>query len=147
MADDKSFTLTINRTALLRVVAGIGLGLILAVVAIYLLSHPTSDSDADAPSTAPAGAADTADAAAPPAKPKPVFPHMKLEAIYGGPLEDTVIQRWRDPIDGRVCYIYLPVRVKRQPVVDSNLVDYGNNTIGSISCTAGPDVVPPKPAN
>ncbi|MBS0469719.1 MAG: hypothetical protein JSR60_01520 [Proteobacteria bacterium] len=144
MANDKSVTFTISRTSLLRAVAGIGLGLILAVIAIYLLSRPVSDGDADAPSTA--GSTDAADAAAPPAKPKPVFPHMKLEAIYGGPLEDTVIQRWRDPIDGRVCYIYLPVRVKRQPVVDSNLVDYGNNTIGSISCTAGPDVAPPKPA-
>jgi hypothetical protein len=52
-----------------------------------------------------------------------------------GPLRDTVIQRWRDPVDGTICYIYLPVIVQhgRGP---NNLVQYGPNSIGSISCLA-----------
>ncbi len=74
---------------------------------------------------------------------KPHFPFMRLEAQYAGPFQDTIIQRWRDPIDGRVCYLYLPVRVKHKPVKDKNdIVDYGRNTIGSISCS-GPVYVPP----
>ena len=63
----------------------------------------------------------------------PPLGHMQLQAQYMGPLRDTVIQRWRDPVDGTVCYIYLPIIVQhgRGP---GNLVQYGPNTIGSISC-------------
>lgn len=78
--------------------------------------------------------------AEPPQRPK--FPHMELQAQYAGPFEDTLIQRWRDPIDNRVCYIYLPMNVKHAPERQGGVLDYGANTLGSISCGApGPDVV------
>lgn len=76
---------------------------------------------------------------------RPHFPFMRLEAQYAGPFRDTIIQRWRDPIDGRVCYLYLPVRVKHAPIKDKNeIVDYGRNNIGSISCS-GPVMVRQAP--
>ena len=53
-----------------------------------------------------------------------------------GPLQDTVIQRWRDPADGTVCYIYLPITAPHSPPTGSGYVQYGANTIGSISCVA-----------
>src|SRR5262249_18601894 len=37
------------------------------------------------------------------------LPRMQLERQFAGPLQDTVIQRWRDPVDGTVCYVYLPI--------------------------------------
>src|SRR5262245_24319139 len=37
------------------------------------------------------------------------LPMMQLEQMYRGPLKDTVIQRWRDPVLGSVCYLYLPI--------------------------------------
>jgi len=60
---------------------------------------------------------------------------MKLEAQYAGPFQGTLIQRWRDPIDGRVCYLYIPVIAKHGPADQNGLLDYGPNSIGSISCT------------
>lgn len=66
----------------------------------------------------------------------PALSRMQLEAQYAGPLRDTVIQRWRDPLDGTVCYLYLPVIVQHAPG-PNNLVQYGANTIGSISCLHG----------
>ena len=62
--------------------------------------------------------------------------HMRLEAQYPGPLQDTTIERWRDPVDGAVCYIYLPIAVEHQQG-PNNLVQYGSSTIGSISCYSG----------
>lgn len=58
---------------------------------------------------------------------------MELEADYPGPLQDTTIQRWRDPVDGTVCYIYLPRVVPHSPGT-LGMVQYGAATIGSISC-------------
>jgi hypothetical protein len=63
----------------------------------------------------------------------PPIGHMQLEAQYAGPLRDTLIQRWRDPSDGTICYIYLPVIVQHA-AGPANLVQYGSNNIGSISC-------------
>jgi hypothetical protein len=60
-------------------------------------------------------------------------PHMKLEAQYPGPLQDTTIQRWRDAVDGTVCYIYLPIAVAHTPG-PAGLVQYGSANVGSISC-------------
>ncbi len=60
--------------------------------------------------------------------------HMELEAQYAGPLRDTVIQRWRDPADGTICYVYLPVIVQHSPPTPMGPVQYGANGIGSISC-------------
>ena len=67
----------------------------------------------------------------------PQMKYMQLQAEYKGPLQDTVIQRWRDPLDGTVCYIYLPVVVQHSPPTAVGAVQYGSNNIGSISCTAG----------
>ncbi|GGD09773.1 hypothetical protein [Aquisalinus flavus] len=66
--------------------------------------------------------------------PKPQFQPMELQAQYQGPFEDTVIQRWRDPVDGSVCYLYIPAQVSRERREDSPFLDYGSNNIGSISC-------------
>ena len=63
--------------------------------------------------------------------------HMQLEGQFAGPLKDTIIQRWRDPVDGTVCYIYLPVVVPHAPG-PSGYVQYGANAIGSISCIPSP---------
>ena len=66
------------------------------------------------------------------------MPRMQLEQQFAGPLQDTIIQRWRDPADGTVCYIYLPITAPHSPPVPSGYVQYGANAIGSISCTAPP---------
>ena len=65
--------------------------------------------------------------------PESNLPRMKLEAQYQGPLADTVVQRWSDPIDGTICYLYLPIAVKHSPT-PAGLYEYGANSIGSISC-------------
>ena len=44
------------------------------------------------------------------------LPRMTIQAQYGGPLQDTLIQRLRDPVDGTICYVYLPIVVHHQPV-------------------------------
>ena len=63
---------------------------------------------------------------------------MQLERQYAGPLQDTIVQRWRDGIDGSICYIYLPITAAHSPPVANGFVQYGANTIGSISCFAAP---------
>jgi hypothetical protein len=65
------------------------------------------------------------------------LPSMELERQFGGALQDTVVQRWRDPVDGTICYIYLPIRVVHSPPTAAGYVQYGPNTIGSISCVDG----------
>lgn len=74
-------------------------------------------------------------------QPKPAsqwarMPHMQLERQFAGPLEDTIVQRWRDPEDGTVCYIYLPITAQHSPPTASGFGQYGANSIGSISCFA-----------
>ena len=64
------------------------------------------------------------------------MPRMVLERQFAGPLQDTIIQRWRDPADGTICYIYLPITAPHSPPAQSGYVQYGANTIGSISCAA-----------
>jgi hypothetical protein len=61
---------------------------------------------------------------------------MQLERQFAGPLQDTIVQRWRDPADGTVCYIYLPISAAHTPPTAAGFVQYGANTIGSISCVA-----------
>ncbi len=65
------------------------------------------------------------------------LPRMGLERQFAGPLQDTLIQRWRDPGDGAICYIYLPITAPHSQPTESGYVQYGANTIGSISCFAG----------
>lgn len=76
--------------------------------------------------------------------PKPQLPTMELQAQYQGPFEDTIIQRWRDPIDGRICYVYIPAQVDRERRDDSPFLDYGNNAIGSISCGTAIQIIDPR---
>lgn len=71
------------------------------------------------------------------------LPRMQLERQFAGPLRDTIIQRWRDPADGMVCYIYLPITAQHTPPGPTGFVQYGSNTIGSISCV--PQAAPPPP--
>jgi hypothetical protein len=59
---------------------------------------------------------------------------MQLERQFAGPLEDTIIQRWRDPGDGTICYIYLPITAEHTAPTPSGYVEYNANIIGSISC-------------
>ena len=66
------------------------------------------------------------------------LPRMQLERQFAGPLQDTVVQRWRDPVDGTVCYIYLPISVAHTPTTSSGFVQYGSNTIGNINCLPNP---------
>jgi len=62
------------------------------------------------------------------------LPKMVLERQFSGPLQDTVIQRLRDPVDGTVCYLYLPISAPHSPTTSSGFVQYGPNVTGSISC-------------
>src|SRR5262245_35914192 len=65
------------------------------------------------------------------------MPRMQLERQFAGPLQATVIQRWRDPVDGTVCYIYLPFTASHSAPGAGGFVQYGPNTIGSLSCVPG----------
>jgi hypothetical protein len=114
--------------------------LIAGVVAVILIAGAIALALSGAFSHGPAAPAGTQLAAntQAPAQPQaaPPIGRMQLQAQYMGPLRDTIVQRWRDPVDGTVCYIYLPVIVQhgRGP---NNLVQYGANSIGSISCLPG----------
>jgi hypothetical protein len=68
------------------------------------------------------------------------MPRMLLERQFAGPLQDTIVQRWRDPSDGTICYIYLPITAPHSPPTASGFVQYGGSTIGSISCMPAPAV-------
>jgi hypothetical protein len=70
------------------------------------------------------------------------LPKMILERQFAGPLQDTVIQRLRDPVDGTVCYLYLPISAPHSPPTAPGFVQYGPNTIGSINCMPGPPAAP-----
>ncbi len=62
------------------------------------------------------------------------LPKMVLERQFAGPLQDTVIQRLRDPVDGTVCYVYLPISAPHSPTTATGFVQYGPNIIGGINC-------------
>ena len=63
------------------------------------------------------------------------LPRMQLEQMFAGPLQDTVVQRWRDPQTGTLCYLYVPFTVQHSDKTPTGAVQYGPNNIGSISCT------------
>ena len=93
-----------------------------------------------------AQAAPPAGSAPPAAAPTPAwesFPTMQLERVYRGPLKDTVVQRWRDTVDGSVCFLFIPISVPQltQQVANPQYVQYGANGIGSISCVHPTQVV------
>jgi len=120
-----------------------GGGFALAAVLMLALvgfAGPGRAQQAARPPAAPAQAA-PAQAAPAQAAPAPVppsnwgrLPRMQLERQFAGPLQDTVIQRWRDPVDGTVCYIYLPITVQHSAPTPTGYVEYGSNATGSISC-------------
>ena len=66
----------------------------------------------------------------------PQLPSMQLQQQFAGPLVGTAIQRWRDPIDGTICYIFLPM-VVHHSAAPAGYVQYGANSIGSITCLPG----------
>ena len=70
------------------------------------------------------------------------LPKMLLERQFAGPLQDTVIQRLRDPVDGTICYLYLPISAPHSPTTATGFVQYGPNTIGSINCVPAPPAAP-----
>lgn len=72
----------------------------------------------------------------------PQLPPMQLQQQFSGPLLGTAIQRWRDPIDGTICYIFLPM-VVHHTSAPLGYVQYGSNSIGSISCLASAGQVLP----
>jgi hypothetical protein len=74
------------------------------------------------------------------------LPKMILERQFAGPLQDTVIQRLRDPVDGTICYVYLPISAPHSPTTSTGFVQYGANTIGSINCLPAPVTAPAPPA-
>jgi hypothetical protein len=82
-----------------------------------------------------------------PAAPPPItwegMPHMQLEQQFAGPLKDTAIQRWRDPQANVLCYVYLPFTAAHSAPTATTYVQYGPNTIGSISCV---ELARPQPA-
>jgi hypothetical protein len=74
------------------------------------------------------------------------LPKMILERQFAGPLQDTVIQRLRDPVDGTICYLYLPISAPHSPTTATGFVQYGPNIIGSINCVLPAPAVPPPTA-
>src|SRR5262245_28940523 len=66
------------------------------------------------------------------------LPRMQLERQFSGPLQDTLIQRWNGPAGGTIFYIYLTITAAHSPPTASGYVQYGPNTIGSMSCFAAP---------
>jgi hypothetical protein len=103
-----------------------------AILIAAALCAPAAAQQAPQPAAAPPTQAPTWDS----------LPRMQLERQYAGPLRDTVIQRWRDPTDGTLCYVYLPITAQHSPPTPSGFVQYGANTIGSISCLPS-SVAPP----
>jgi hypothetical protein len=97
-------------------VAGVAIAVALGMFLALLVLRPSEESSS------------TQSAAQP-----PVFPRMQLQGQFAGPIAGTVIQRWRDPVDGTICYIYLPMIVQHKPA-PSGYVQYGSNSVGSISC-------------
>jgi hypothetical protein len=122
--------------------AGMLAGAVIAAIALTAYSH--SSSTATAAGTQDGQLVQVAQQTAGPVQgpAKPQFPHMELQAQYAGPLQDTIIQRWRDPIDGTICYLYLPILVHHSPPTPTGFVEYGGNGVGSISCMAA-NMVPP----
>lgn len=111
-------------------------GLLLAALPAYA-QRPPQPGPQEAPPAAPQGAAEAPQQQAAPRWES--FPPMVLERVFRGPLRDTLVQRWRDPVDGAICFVYLPISVSAAG--QSAYLLYGSNTIGSISCTSPAQVI------
>ena len=114
------------------------------VAAALCLSAPAVAQQPPPAGTPPAGTPSTA----PLSDQWEKLPRMQLEQTFAGPLRDTIVQRWRDASEGVVCYTYLPITAPITPT-QSGFVQYGPNTIGSISCVnagaPGPSTAPRQP--
>ena len=64
-------------------------------------------------------------------------PHMQVEREFAGPIPDTIIHRWRDPDNGTLCYVYVPIVEQASASPNPRPVVYGAAAIGSISCLPG----------
>lgn len=128
---------------------------VVCIGAVSVLVASTSTSAQQTPAPSPPGNSPSQPPSVPPAGVPATPPsnfwagqaRMQLERQYGGPLRDTLIQRWRDPADGTICYIYLPISVAHSNVNSAGFVEYGSSGIGSITCHPG--AMPqsrPKPA-
>lgn len=107
--------------AAISVVATAAVGL----TGFWLGQHPVLPTKSDTPSAPDAG------------QQGPVGTNRwTMETQFEGPLKDTVVQRWRDPSAGVICYIYLPVVVPHSQPLQNGMVHYDNNPTGSISCVA-----------
>jgi hypothetical protein len=62
---------------------------------------------------------------------------LVVEATFPGPAEGTLIQRIRDRRTGTLCYLYVPAHLPINRDEGGALI-HGANSIGSISCLAGP---------
>jgi hypothetical protein len=119
--------------ARLQLIAALLFAAIVGAGAVWYISKPGE------PPASPAVAAPPA-----PIPVHPALPRMQVIAQFGGPLQDTLIQRLRDPIDGTTCYVYLPIAVHHAPPNPATgYVEYGANTVGSISCFATPQARTP----
>jgi hypothetical protein len=109
--------------------------LIIMVVASLMVAG-TANAQPQAAPAVPSPAPPTANPPAPlvPEAEWSKFPTMLLEKVYRGPLRDTIVQRWRDPIDGSVCFLYIPISTPLLPQPAEGYMQYGPNQIGSISC-------------
>jgi hypothetical protein len=106
----------------------------LAVLSAAVWSHSVSAQQQPAPPAAPAQTPAPAPQQFQQSPEWSKLPRMQLERQFAGPLQDTVIQRLRDPVDGTVCYLYLPISVAHSPTTNTGFVQYGPNTIGTINC-------------
>ena len=115
-------------------------GAVVAISATAAFAQPAKAQTKAAPAPAAPAASAPAPASAPAEPTWESFPTMILEKIYRGPLKDTVIQRWRDPVDGSVCYLYLPISV---PLVSNpaGYAQYGAAGVGNISCVHTTEVI------
>lgn len=105
-----------------------------------------AQSVAQAPQASPQQTQSSADPVARPPQPAGAAPPrwdsfapMVLERVFRGPLQDTLVQRWRDPNDGAVCFVYLPISAAAAG--QGSYLIYGPNTIGSISCYAPAQII------
>jgi hypothetical protein len=74
------------------------------------------------------------------------MPRMQLEQQFAGPLQDTVIQRWRDPAAGAICYVYLPIVAAHSAPTATGYLQYGPNAIGTIYCVKAVEATPSGPS-
>ena len=110
-----------NRTTVIAISAAIAIGI--GGLGYWLGQNPIAITSRN--TTEPEAAAD----------PSPTtVRHWELQAQFEGPLKDTVVQRWRDPATGVLCYIYLPVIVQHSAPLQNGMVHYGASDTGSISC-------------